>query len=76
MKNYDKVGNRYGNLIVLHKTNETRHGSYLYVCKCECGTICLIPSRDLRKNKHHTISCGCIRAMNTLCNIAYVNCDR
>lgn len=44
----DHVGERYGKITVLRRTEHRTHGQIIWECKCDCGTILLIPSGDLR----------------------------
>ena len=54
----DKVGKRYGHLVVLEATTmKTKHGQMVYKCRCDCGTEWLVASNNLRKGG--TTSCGC-----------------
>ena len=59
----DLTGQRFGRLTVLE-----RDGSYTlysgdsvptWVCKCDCGTECIVMGRNLRSGA--TRSCGCLR---------------
>lgn len=58
-------GKRFGRLRVLDRgktvTREFGEGSVVYwMCKCDCGTVHEVRSRDLRCGR--TRSCGCLRA--------------
>lgn len=60
-KNY--IGQKFGYVEVLEKTNERKNGNIVYKCKChKCGqiinrTLCNLVSR---KNKgHNNMTCGC-----------------
>ena len=60
MKIIDIVGNKFGRLLVLQKTNKkVSNGSYVYKCKCDCGNDFEVSSSKLRSG--HTKSCGCYR---------------
>lgn len=51
------VGNRYGKLLVLEKTNKSKNNRILYKCKCDCGNIVYYNSTDFK----HCVSCGCYK---------------
>ena len=56
----DIVGNRYGKLIVLSKTDrKTKDGHYYYNCQCDCGNTKEIIAKSLKRGL--TKSCGCVR---------------
>jgi len=55
---YEIIGQQYGKLTVLEKTNKRKNGSIVYLCKCDCGNTKEVPASRLRKNI--TKSCGCI----------------
>ena len=54
------IGNTYGNLTVLRKTEKTSGGKKLYECECSCPkkTLVYVSSTDLKNG--HTQSCGCL----------------
>ena len=52
------TGQRFGRLIVLKKSEKRDNkGNVFWTCRCECGKIKDICSRELRRR--HSISCGC-----------------
>lgn len=51
------IGNRYGKLVVLEKTDKRRGGSVIWKCKCDCGNIVDVCSIELVNGD--TKSCGC-----------------
>ena len=55
----DEVGNRYGKLIVLYRTDDLRQGEARWHCKCDCGRECDVSGIHLRN--HSVQSCGCLR---------------
>lgn len=55
----DLTNQRFGKLTVLSR-GETRNGVLYWKCKCDCGSIVEVPSRNLRENR--TISCGRVRS--------------
>lgn len=59
------VGNRYGLLTVLEKLPERDYGgSWLYRCKCDCGTERVYPSKRFAAARRGAFqSCGCKRGV-------------
>lgn len=53
------INKRFGNLIVLQKTNKTRGRSVIWKCKCDCGKECYVCSKELLNGD--TQSCGCLK---------------
>lgn len=54
----DLIGNRFGRLVVVEAA-QSRHGSAMWICKCDCGNITRpVFGRDLRIGKVQ--SCGCL----------------
>lgn len=54
----DLTNQRFGKLTVLEKTNKkNNYGSYLWLCRCDCGNLKEISGAALRH--HETFSCGC-----------------
>lgn len=54
----DLTGKKYGRLIVIKRV-ETKNGSPLWECECDCGKHIKTNSRELRHG--HTRSCGCLK---------------
>lgn len=54
---YDLVGRKFGQLIVLNRDYTKSRKSW--ICKCECGNIVVIAQQELLRGD--TISCGCYR---------------
>ena len=52
------LGNRYGLLSVIEKSENRSLGRVMWKCKCDCGTICEIKSNSLINGT--TASCGCL----------------
>ncbi len=52
----DKLGNRYGSLVVISSGRATPSG-HMWLCRCDCGKEKLIRSSSLRPRG--TKSCGC-----------------
>ena len=55
----DLVGQTFGRWTVIEQGLPTERGETRWVCRCQCGTTGLLPSRNLRRGK--TKSCGCLR---------------
>lgn len=53
-KKENKIGKRYGKLLITDSFVEKR--KTMYVCICDCGNNCNVWSSDLRRRK----SCGCL----------------
>ena len=52
----DITGKRFGRLLVLEETCKRINGSIVWLCRCDCGNIKEISSKNLGRN---TTSCGC-----------------
>lgn len=51
---------KFGRLTVLDRANEyTKYGYAIWNCKCDCGNIVKVSSKNLREG--HTKSCGCLK---------------
>ena len=53
------IGQRFGRLTVIEKTNERKNKYIVYFCKCDCGNITKNDTYSLTSG--HTKSCGCLR---------------
>lgn len=51
---------RFGNLTAIKPTEERKHGSIVWECKCDCGNIHFASAENLLSK--HVSSCGCIRS--------------
>ena len=58
------IGDRYGKLTVIEKTDKRYFKSIIYKCKCDCGSIIYVPSNNLTSG--HTQSCGCLKSKGEL----------
>ena len=59
MQEQEMIGQRFGRLIVIKKSeNKSKDRRLLWTCKCECGTIRDFSGKLLRLGK--TKSCGCL----------------
>lgn len=54
------VGQTFGKLTVLEKTEERKHENIVWKCRCECGNIAYVPTQSLTSSG--TKSCGCLRS--------------
>ena len=55
------IGQKFGRLTVIEKTEERDGRSIIWLCKCECGNFKKISSRNLIHDKIK--SCGCLRSL-------------
>lgn len=55
----DLVGQRFGRLLVLERVGASGGKYVLWRCRCDCGNLVEISTRDLRSRG--TVSCGCSR---------------
>lgn len=56
----DLTGERFGRLTALYSTGEqASDGSYIWMCRCDCGRSVAVPSSVLLSNRSQ--SCGCLR---------------
>ena len=55
----DLSGQVFGKLTALEYSGRSNiSGNAIWICRCECGTICEVDSNNL--TSQHTTSCGCI----------------
>lgn len=54
------LNKRFGKLVVIEKTNIRKNRRVVWKCKCDCGNICYVSSRELLSEK--TKSCGCLKS--------------
>jgi hypothetical protein len=52
-------GQRFGRLVVIEQTAIQKRGSFMWRCRCDCGTERLVNRSSLGNG--NTTSCGCIR---------------
>jgi hypothetical protein len=57
-------GQTFGNLTVIERSENDKHGKSRWICKCCCGNEKIIGSAELKKGD--TKSCGCIKALTCL----------
>ena len=79
-KKYDLTNKKIGKLTVLKicPVNERptqTHGNY-WICQCECGNECKVPTSYLSGNGKYTqTSCGCDRKKKAFQTTSYINVD-
>lgn len=56
----DETGHKYGDLLVLYKSEKKTCGRTYWHCLCDCGNECDVDGTKLRNG--HTKSCGCAKA--------------
>ncbi len=54
----DISGQRFGRLVVISRTKNTRDNHTRWLCKCDCGKMLVVGGTVLRRKQQ---SCGCIR---------------
>jgi hypothetical protein len=54
------VGKRFGDLLVINKTEKRKHANIVWECKCDCGNTIFVDILYL----HNNISCGCKNKYN------------
>lgn len=57
-KRKDITGQRFGKLTAIRDTEERKHGSIVWECRCDCGATVMVAGTTLRSGK--TRSCGCL----------------
>lgn len=55
----DLTGQRFGRLVALEPTEERYRTSVVWLCRCDCGNSCHVPSDWLRRGSKR--SCGCLQ---------------
>lgn len=51
------LGEKFGRLLVVERTNNDAAGRTQWLCECDCGTLKTVRGKDLRQGK--VVSCGC-----------------
>ena len=54
----DLTGQKFGRLTAVEKAGKYRDRHILWLCECECGNTCQVPSNVLKKGEVR--SCGCL----------------
>lgn len=58
MRFIDRMGQRYGRLIVIGRAKNDKSGGIMWLCQCECGNTSIVQRSNLATG--HTTSCGCL----------------
>lgn len=60
---YDLTDQTIGRLTVIRRTDkrDLATGNWLWECRCECGSVCEVPTVRLRNRR--TKSCDCLNEM-------------
>ena len=53
------IGQKFCRLTVIEEKGKNKHGSYMWLCQCDCGNKIIIDGASLRSG--HTKSCGCLQ---------------
>lgn len=53
------IGERYGRLLVKERLGTDKNRHTIYLCECDCGSMCEVKSTLIRTGK--TQSCGCLQ---------------
>lgn len=53
----NRIGQRFGRLLVLEEAGRNQLKKVLWKCQCDCGTVVVRPSGDLVTG--NSVSCGC-----------------
>ena len=57
----NRIGQRFGKLIVINDSGKRKIGRVIWLCKCDCGNITEVSAENLI---HNTRSCGkCINLL-------------
>lgn len=66
----DRVGNRYGRLIVIEYRGNDKHNQSKWLCKCDCGNEVIISGANLHSGNSR--SCGCLHKerFNDVCRLS------
>lgn len=64
MKLIDLTGKRFGRLVVVQRTENSKRGESNWFCKCDCGGTKIVKGNHLREGS--TKSCGCLEKENRL----------
>lgn len=57
MKNLE--GQRINKFIVISITNERKNSKIMWLCRCDCGVLCMVRSDHLISG--YSTNCGCVR---------------
>lgn len=56
----DLTGQRFGKLVVIKKSQNSKREHSCWICQCDCGNIKEVCSVELKRGD--TLSCGCLRS--------------
>lgn len=56
----NRIGMRYGRLVVMSRHASNKWGDATWYCKCDCGNAVIVCGNELRCSK--TRSCGCLKS--------------
>lgn len=70
----DLAGKKFGRLTVAEYTGDSKSGSPIWRCLCECGNEINVKAGNLRSG--NTKSCGCLSSDNTQKTLDYVKKNR
>ena len=59
----DLTGQTFGYLTVIKRAENTKDGKPKWLCRCVCGRLKKVAGSDLKKKKHSTRSCGCMKGL-------------
>lgn len=59
-RNSSLVGQRFGRLLVIAATEQRSSRKIVYLCRCDCGSECRVPSGRLSGELQ--VSCGCAKS--------------
>lgn len=63
MKKIDITGQKFHRLTAIRPTGEkNKWGSYIWECRCDCGSSKIVYSTPHDLRRCHTCSCGCLRS--------------
>lgn len=57
----DLTNVKTGKLTVLHRTTKSKHGTWKWMCQCDCGKYTEVFAHHLSANGKQTKSCGCLK---------------
>jgi hypothetical protein len=69
----NELGKRYGWLTVIELQPRGGGPHSRWICRCDCGTETVVPSKDLRSG--HSRSCGCVLEAVRVGRRRWVKCD-
>jgi hypothetical protein len=62
----DLTGKKFSRLTVIKLTNQSRSGSKVWECLCDCGNTCYYTTKHINRSYAPVKSCGCLRIENNL----------